>query len=608
MKRDPNTTAWLRDASDELAVRNGCWFEPRAGAYAVWWIERYCNLYEGEWAGEPLRLRGRHDDAHDAWPIPDEFDEALALERHEHYIDGVRRGVPCDWQYECLMRLFGWQRESRRWQRAVRRFRRGSIWVPKKNGKSPTLAAVGLYLLCGDGEQGQKVGICAKDGTQARDIAGKHAIEMVQASPELSACCKINMAEYSIAHVPTRSIMKPLSSTNKRSQESKEGFNGSLLTDETHIVDRAYMRRMKRSGISRAEPLHLEFSTAGNNPDGYGREQFDYGQEVAEGKRQNDQFLFLGYCAPQDTKPEQLVDNPDEVVRLGKLANPAWGRLIAEDELLADWNESQKSVGDTLDFMMYRLNVWQQAVNPWLPPGAWAGCRDTFTLDDLKGEPCVVGFDKARSCDFSAFVALFPEWSGSGLESFRLWPWIIAPEQYLREHENDAPFADWVKQGLLLPSPGDVIDIGFEYSTFGQIHSHCNVLALAYDPHRAEELTQLIEQGATGRSGERLSEGYGIQRIPVGTTSGLMASAVDEFEAFVRDGRVKHPGHEVLDWMFGNVQSFDRGDRTLLAKPKKKDTKKIDAVIGSVVAFAVARNPQFRPQRSVYEEREMLFL
>jgi len=55
---------------------------------------------------------------------------------------------------------------------------------------------------------------------------------------------------------------------------------------------------------------------------------------------------------------------------------------------------------------MYRLNVWQQAVNPWLPPGACAACLDTFTLDDLKGEPCVVRFDKSRSCDFSAFVAL----------------------------------------------------------------------------------------------------------------------------------------------------------------------------------------------------------
>ena len=51
--------------------------------------------------------------------------------------------------------------------------------------------------------------------------------------------------------------------------------------------------------------------------------------------------------------------------------------------------------------MMYRLNIWQQAVNPWLPPGAWASCRHDDTLADFKGEPCVVGFDKVRSRDFS---------------------------------------------------------------------------------------------------------------------------------------------------------------------------------------------------------------
>ena len=52
--------------------------------------------------------------------------------------------------------------------------------------------------------------------------------------------------------------------------------------------------------------------------------------------------------------------------------------------------------------------------------------------------------------------------------------------------------------------------------------------------------------------------------------AGLMASVMDEFETFVRGGCVLHPGHEVLDWMFGRV-----------------------------VRFAVARLPQFPPQRSV---------
>jgi hypothetical protein len=154
------TKRWMRDASDELAVRNGCWFEPLVGAYVVWWIERYCRLYEGEQAGEPLRLRGLRDEPE--WEIHDQWDaeaQAYALERHRYYVDGIKRGQARDWQYEFHMRLYGWQRQSAKWGRPVRRFRRGDVWIPKKNKKSPTLAANGLYLTCGDGEPGNHVAI-----------------------------------------------------------------------------------------------------------------------------------------------------------------------------------------------------------------------------------------------------------------------------------------------------------------------------------------------------------------------------------------------------------------------------------------------------------------
>jgi phage terminase large subunit-like protein len=618
-RMDRVTRAWLRDASDELAVRNGCRFDPLAGGYVVWWIERYCRLYEGEQAGEPLRLRGRHDDPLDAWFIHDAWDDearAAAIDRAEHYAagraSGGKRGAACDWQYEFVMRLFGWLRFSERWGRMIRRFREGDCWVPKKNKKSPTLAAIGLYLLCGDGEPGQKVGLCAKDGTQSRDIAGKHTLEMVRMSPELNGECKLNLNECSVTHLASRSILKPLSSSDERTKQAKEGFNGSLLVDETHVVDRDFMRRMSRAGISRSEPLLLHFSTAGNNPDGYGKARWDYGADVAAGRpgAENDQLLYLAYHAPQETPPEAVQGNRKEVIRLAKLANPAWGHTIHEDELVADWSQSRRTVGDTLDFLMYRLNVWQKAVNPWLPPGAWAACRargeDAYTLDDLRGLPCIVGFDKSRNRDFSAFVGLFPEWGEAGLARYRLWPWIVAPRAYIEQHASDAPFLDWVAQGLLIPSPGDVIDVGHLFTLFGQIAEAHQVLALGYDPNRAEEITQLIEQGAQGNSGERLSQGYGVQRLPVGTQSGLMCSAIDDFEADVIEGRVVHPGHAVLDWMVGNTQTFDRGDRTKLDKPKKDSPKKIDAVVAAVIARAVAGMPEFRPARSIYEERGFL--
>ena len=599
---DKATQLWMRDASDELAVRNGCYFDPLEGAYAVWWIERYCQLYEGAYAGTPLVLRGLHGDKIDQWEIPDEFDERAALDRHDHYTAGVMAGHDSDWQYESIMRLFGWKRPSERWGRDIRRYKRASWWVPKKNKKSPTLAAIGLYLLSGDGEQGQKVAICAKDGSQARQIAGKHILEMVRASIDLSRECKINLNEFSVEHMPTRSMLMPFSSSNARTQESKEGFNGSILVDETHVVDRDFMRRVRRAGISREEPIQLEVSTAGTNPDGYGKEQFDYGAEVASGAVENDEFLYIAYAADQRTDPGSLTR--DEVIRIGKKANPAWGHTINEKELLADWNESKRSIGETLDFMMYRFNVWQRSASPWLRPGVWDSCYDAgLTLDSLRGKSCVVGFDKSETRDFSAFVAVFPEFGEHGIERVAIWPWIVAPVRYIEQNASLAPFAEWEREGHLIASEGEVIGVGELYDLFGQISEIANVEMLAYDPWKAESITQLIEQGAQSTGGDRLSEGYGVPRIKVNQRRGLF-EAIGEFEALANEGKISHPGNPVFDWMMGNIYCSRSGSGTVLQKADAKTTavRKIDGPVAAITALAVAISDEWQPNLPSYYE------
>jgi len=602
------TTKWIRNASDELAVSKCCKFNPLRGAYAVWWIERNCRLYEGDHAGEPLILRGRHDDEVDGWPIPDEFDKQLALERHEHYIDGVQSGVVCDWQYECVMRLFGWVYLAK-WKGRdewIRRFRRASWWVPKKNKKSPTLAAIGVYLTCGDGEPGQKVALCAKDGSQARDIAGQHILQMIHQSPELQAECKVNLNEMKFTHLPTSSIMKPFSSSNARTQESKEGFNGSILVDETHVVDRAFMRRVKRAGISRKEPIQLEVSTAGTNPDGYGKEQFDYGADVASGVIEDWQCMYQAYAADQTISFDTITDS--NVIEIGRSANPAWGHTIQEAEFVNDWKTSGHKIGEQLDFLMYRLNVWQESSSPWLPAGVWQQSADeSITWESLKGRYCVVGFDKSDKRDFTAFVCLFPTWGEYGIEELIVWPVIIAPEEYIRKNRDLAAFADWEESGHLIVSHGDVISVGDVFNQFGRIAKQFDCVALAYDPHKAEAITQIIEQGATTNDGDRLSKGHGVERISVNQRSGLH-EAIDEFEAIAIEGKVKHPNNPVLNWMMGNVHLKNQGDRKRLLKSdeNKDGVRKIDGPVAMVTALAVAMDEQYKPQKSVYETRGML--
>lgn len=544
---DRDTQDWIRDAADERAAKNGCRFDGERGEFVCNWIEEYCVLYEGDFAGDPLRL------------------------------------MP--WQRELIMRLFSWVRWSDRWQREIRRFRRGSIWVPKKNGKSPTLAALALYLLCGDGEQGQKVFLGAKDGAQAREIAGTHAVEMVNQSPPLSAECDINKNLMRITHVPTRSFMQPLSSSNSRTQQSKEGINGSVIIDETHVVDKAFIRRIERAGISRSEPLHLEFSTAGTDPDSYGKEQFDYGAKVAAGEIENERYLYLAFAASQDTTDEQIMADP---VRLGKLANPSWGVTVGEEEFLSDLQTSRRTPADWADFKTYRLNIWQTSASPWLGASVWAGCRhDASYADELIGRRCWAGLDLAQVRDMTALVLVFK--SETEEERYQLLPYFWLPEATVRRYEDRTQFRQWVNAGWLNVTPGDVTDFGAVRRAFLDLHQKYDIQELAYDPYRAEQLTQEIEQGVTVGS-EIVIEGTGVPRFEFKQTVFNYTEPTQAFERLCIESKIEHYGHPVLAWQIGHAVKTkpDNSGNYRIVKPEHHGIKSVDGVQAAIMGFARA--------------------
>ncbi len=541
---DAATRRWTLNASDELAVRAGCRFEEVRGQWAVEWIERYCRLYEGEWAGQPLKLT--------------------------------------DWQLDFVSRLFGWVRWSDRWQREVRRFRQASAWVAKKNKKTPTAAAIALYLLCGDGEQGQKVFLLAKDGQQVRQNLAKHTVEMLLQSEELLSECTLNKSTLQITHDPTRSVLLTLSSSNSTTQQSKEGINGSLIVDEVHVVDRAMMSRVSRAGISRSEPLQIEVSTAGNNPDGYGKERFDYALEVIEGKREDQELLAIIHAAPQDLTDADLAADP---LRYGKLANPAMGHTVDPEEYLLDYHRSKESLYKLAEFKMYRLNVWQRSANPWLNSGDWAKCRQAYTAAEMEGLECSAGMDLSRTRDMSALVLCFSMGDGA----YRLLPFFWLPEQVAKDNDHLAPFLTWARQGFLELTPGNVMDYGFIRSRFRDLAARYRIRRLVYDQTYAEETTQALEQGVMDAAGKEIEAGTGVPREPFPQTLMAYTAPCKDFERLVVAGLIHHNGHPVMDWQIGHVQvRSDANDNIRPVKPKRGDVKKIDGVVSAVMALADA--------------------
>jgi len=619
---DDITTSWIRNESDERAARAGYRFDVERAAYTAWWIERYCRLYEGDWAGEPLILRGAWDfDWH--LPIWEPFYRPdgrtlaeggkLSLERAAAYSECFAAGDPVDWQYEVTMRAFGWVKHSPRWKREVRRFRKAGIFVAKKNKKSPTLAAWGHYLLSGDGEAGQKVFLAAKDGAQARGIAGKHAVEMVFASSELSACCRINRSEMSITHESSRSVMRPLSSGNESIQKAKEGLNGSVLIDETHVVDHEYAHRINRAGISRSEPMHAEFSTSGSDNCSYGKEQFDYGHDVLAGRIEDHEYMFASYEAPQNLDDADLAANP---VEYGKMANPAWGHTIGEEEYLSDYRRSSRSVMDLAEFKMYRLNIWQRSASPWIRESDWNKNRRDYTPESLLGEPCAAGLDLSQTDDMTALALVFPEdpyrWTASVQAADKdaectdvpvktlLWYWL--PEGSVKKHQHETPFAQWVADGWIRQTPGDVMDYGIVEAEIGVLLGQYDVQMFGYDKRFAMQMVQ----GFTKRYGLKEDRQYSFTQSWAAYTG-----PVRFMERLLISGKFYHNGHPVTDWQAGHVQIGVRTDNSVKPiKPGKSDDdpRKIDGIVADVIAVdAAIRMPPLRPRRSFYEDHALEF-
>jgi phage terminase large subunit-like protein len=448
----------------------------------------------------------------------------------------------------------------------------GKTMIPTHN--TPTAAAWALYLLAGDGEQGNHVFFAAADGQQAR-LAAKHAVEMVKASPELNEDdggeIGINLSEMKLIHRPTLSDAKPISSGDNRAARAKQGLNGSVIIDEIHVVDDQFISNssLDMAGISREEPLHIEVSTAGKDPDGYGRKRYEYGKSIEAGQVIDERFFFLCYEAPQELTDEDLDADP---VKWGRMANPSWGRIVKEAEFLATYEEKKRSVADLADFKTFRLNIWQHAASPWLNVSDWRACRAEFTEADLLGKVCFGGLDLSKTRDMTALALAFP------IDAvIRVLVYFFMPEAGLKALAVKVPRAlDWAKRGLIRVTPGATTDYREIKRLFKEKEKKFQIDQLLYDDWNAEQVTQ------------ELAEETGVERVAFGQNMKTYNEPMKDLEARILERTIQHDGNEVLDWQIGHTEVAERNANIMPAKPERAEHKKIDGVVAAIMASAPA--------------------
>lgn len=463
--------------------------------------------------------------------------------------------VPDPWQERGIIRpLFDTLLPDGR-----RRYRTAYVEVPRKNGKSTLAAAIALYLLLADQEQGAEVVSAAADRDQA-SIVFDIARGMITNSPVLQSRCKIYRKE----------IVVPATNSRYRSISAdaytKHGLNcHGILFDEVHTQpNRELWDVLTTSTGARLQPLTFAITTAGYDRDSLCWELHEYAAKVRDGVVPDPAFLPVLYGAAEgdDWTAEETW----------RKANPGYGVSVTSDYFTQAVAEAKAVPAREQTFRRLHLCQWTESVTRWLSVDRWDACGEDYDLTDLAGRECFAGLDLAGTTDLASLALLFPGDDGC----YRSLVWYWAPEDAARQRErsNRTRLTDWARAGRIELTPGDWIDYDRIRARIDALRTVVDIREVAIDRWNAAQMAQQMQAD-------------GLCVVPFGQGYASMTAPCRELEMLVLAGRMRHDRNPVLRWNVANVV-VEQDAAGNLKPSKAKSSEKIDGVVALVMALGRA--------------------
>lgn len=179
-------------------------------------------------------------------------------------------------------------------------------------------------------------------------------------------------------------------------------------------------------------------------------------------------------------------------------------------------------------------------------------------------------------------------------EKYIMLPYFWVPEETIpkRVQQTSVPYDNWVAQGYVKATPGNVIDYAYIQNTIGELSYKYHIREIAFDRWGSNMLV------------ERLSE-MGLTVVPFGQGYKDMSPASRAFYEELMKGNIIHGGNPVMKWMCGNVViEQDPAGNIKPTKAKSKD--KIDGVVAAIMALD--RCIRHENEESVYDSRGLLWI
>lgn len=233
--KTPKQVSFFNEITEEEETHTYV-FDENRGTLPIRFIESFCKHSKGKWAGKPVKL--------------ELFQKAF------------------------IEALFGFiDKET-----GIRKYKKGALFVGRKNGKSTLDSGLSNFMLTKDGEGGAEIYSIATKRDQAK-VVWDECKRMIKKSPELDK--RIRCLVGGIYYDKTESFMKALASDSN----SLDGLNAHfVIADEVHAwKDKNLLDVMYDSMSAREQPMLLETSTMGIIRESVFDNEYEYFSEIIKG-------------------------------------------------------------------------------------------------------------------------------------------------------------------------------------------------------------------------------------------------------------------------------------------------------------------------------------
>ena len=456
-----------------------------------------------------------------------------------------------DWQAFIVANIVGWY-----WKDTDnRRYSSSYIEISRKQGKTALAAALCLYFLIADGEDGAEVDLAANSKEQAKIAFSFCSTFTKQLDPKAKY---LKAYRDSILLDANNSKLKVFAADDSK----LDGFNASFgLIDEYHSAKNSKVRDVIKSSMGMRQNPHLcTITTAGFDKTLPCYKLRSTAIDVLNGLKEDDSMFIAIYCLDED---DEWTDEKNWCKCSPNLDVTVTSKYIREQVQSAINNPSEE-----VGVKTKTLNLWCDTAQVWLPETYIIKASKNVDLQNLKDYPCYVGVDLASTSDLTAVSYLVVK---DDKYYFRTDYYL--PESALREKADRELYKYWKQMGLLKITDGNVTDYDYITNDLMTNSDIVNIQKVGYDKYNSTQWAITATD-----------LGLPLEEYP--QTLGNFNKPTREMERLLLSGKAVIDNNEITRWCFKNVTL--KSDYNGNVKPNKSiNAKKIDGAISMIQALGM---------------------